>query len=83
LPGKFSTTHIGYPFLKTGSNFEKSSYFEEFEIYLSSFNINEIQRVLNEVENQGYQADIGMIMDYFRFVKANPTIFMNLLKGVL
>lgn len=83
LPGKFSTTHIAYPFLKTGSTLEKSSYFEEFEIYLSSFNINEIQRVLNEVENQGYQADIGMIMDYFRFVKANPTIFMNLLKGVL
>jgi hypothetical protein len=83
LPGKFSTTHIAYPFLTTGSALEKSSYFQEFEIYLSSLNINEIQRVLSEVENQGYQADIGMIMDYFKFVKSNPTIFVNLLKGVL
>ncbi len=52
-------------------------------MFLRALNLNDLQRILLEVENQGYQADIGMIMDYFRFLKSNPTIFMNLLKGVI
>lgn len=83
LPGKFSTTHIAYPLLSKGSASEKAAYFEDFSEFLRALNLNDLHRILVEVENQGYQADIGMIMDYFRFIKSNPAIFVNLLKRVI
>ncbi|WP_439490577.1 HipA family kinase [Algoriphagus sp.] len=80
LPGRFSSTHIAYPVLVSGSANQKQHYFEEFEIYLRSLNLKVLGRVLGEVGNQGYQAELGMIMDYFKFIQSNPTIFVNLLK---
>lgn len=41
LPGRFSSTHIAYPVLVSGSANLKQHYFEEFEIYLSSLNLND------------------------------------------
>jgi len=80
LPGRFSTTHIAYPLLSQGGSLEKASYFDDFGLFLRALNLNDLNSILVEVTNQGYQADIGMIMDYFRFIKLNQTIFVNLLK---
>lgn len=80
LPGRFSSTHIAYPVLVSGLANHKQHYFEEFEIYLRSLNLKDLSKVLGEVGNQGYHAEIGMIMDYFKFIQSNPTIFVNLLK---
>lgn len=82
-PGKFSTTHIAYPFLAKGNRMEKANYFDDFGEYLRALSLERLQSVLNEVENQGYKANTGMIMDYFRYVKTNPLIFTNLLKGMI
>lgn len=80
LPGRFSSNHIAYPALVSGSPYQKQHYFEEFEIYLRSLNLRDFRNVLVEVENQGYHAELGMIMDYFHYIQANPTTFVNLLK---
>lgn len=80
---KFSTSHIVFPLLSKVKESTRKSYFDMFMEYLRSLNLNELELVLIEVGNKGYTAEIGVILEYFRFIKANPTIFVTALKRTL
>lgn len=81
--GKFSSSHITYPYLSSGSKSDKVGCFDDFNEYLRALNLNEFRELLVEVEGQGYNADIDLFMEYFIFIKRNPSIFTNLLKGLI
>ncbi|EMS34044.1 hypothetical protein C943_03860 [Mariniradius saccharolyticus AK6] len=79
LPGKFSLDHIAYAVLARASTRSKRDFFADFNVYLRALNLSDLRAVFNEVQNKGYDAKVETIMDYFMFVKANPSIFTNLL----
>jgi hypothetical protein len=83
IMGKFSTSHIAFSALSKANVTVKRNYFEMFLEYLRALNLQELESVLSEIEQKEYQAEVGMILDYFRFVKTNPAIFVSALKRTL
>jgi hypothetical protein len=79
LPGKFSFDHIARAVLAKAPTKTKSDFFADFKEYLKALNLQDLRGVFNEVQNKGYDAKVATIMEYFVFVKANPSIFTNLL----
>jgi len=83
IPGKLTTSHISYHALMKASSNEKAGFFEDFYEFLRVLNLLDLQAVLLDVTAKGYHADVDIIMEYFRFVKGNPAIFVQGLKSVL
>lgn len=83
IAGKFSTSHITFPYLSSSKENVKRNYFDMFLEYLRAFNLEDLEAVLREVTNEGYEAQLKPILEYFRFVKGNPSIFVTALKRTL
>ncbi len=82
-PGSLSSSHICFPYLKEMTHKEKAVLFEDLGEYLRAVNLSGLKQVLSLVEAEGYSADVQLIMEYFRFIKSNPTTFIHLMKGVI
>lgn len=83
IEGKFSTSHIAFPYLAKRKESAGENYFDMFLECLRSFNLEGLESVLGEVSNEGYGAQNRLILEYFRFVKRNPSIFVAALKRTL
>ena len=81
LEGRFTNSHLFYPYLKKARFKTKQSYFNEFSEYLNHLNINVLDTYFNTLTNEGFRSNSIEISNWLTKVKQNIPTFVALLKG--
>ncbi|MDD2306821.1 MAG: hypothetical protein PHP53_19120 [Prolixibacteraceae bacterium] len=80
IEDNFSKYHLFYSYLKQSTFKSKSSYFEEFEFFLNSLNVNKLNEYFHFLYNEGFPNNQSEIMAWLAQVKQNIRKFVELLR---
>lgn len=79
----FTHHHLLYPYLKKSIKSKKQYYFDEFQEYLRTLNINQLNTFFTQLSHEGFNTQSININSWLNQLKQNSTTFVNSLKSSL
>lgn len=84
LPDKFFRYHVFFDYLKHSNKADRQGYFNTFEEYLRTLNINKLNPYFNQLVQLGFSSkNHNLIKSYIEKMKLNSSIFVKILKGII
>ncbi len=83
IENKFTHHHLLYTYLKRSKKNNKQYFFDEFQEYIKTMNINQLNSYFKQLSNEGFTTQQKYINNWLTELKQNSTTFVNSLKASL
>lgn len=81
---RYFRDHVFFDYLKSSRMVDRKEYFNTFEEYLRTLNINKLNPYFQKLLDAGFSSkNHNLIREYLETMKNNSSIFVKILKGII